>query len=51
MEKWMIVAVLAFLFPQMLIQAIRAKDEKKAQSWAWKAGLVFSAVAALLAMS
>ena len=50
MEKWIVVAVLGFLFPQLLIQAIRAENMKTAQNWGWKAGLVFAVIAALLAM-
>lgn len=50
MEKWLIVSVLGFLFPQLMIQAVRAEDNKKAQSWGWKAGIAFAAIAALLAM-
>ncbi|MBQ7857664.1 MAG: hypothetical protein IJ351_03390 [Oscillospiraceae bacterium] len=50
MEKWMIVSVLGFLLPQLMIQAVRAEENKKAQSWGWKAGIVFSAIVALLAM-
>ena len=50
MEKWIVVAVLGFLFPQMLIQAIRAEDMKTARNWGWKSGLVFAVIVALLAM-
>jgi len=49
-EKWMIAAVLGFLFPPMMIRAIRTADEKEAKSMGWQAGLVFAAIAALLAM-